>query len=234
MNDTLSKYMEKRLSKEPPKVKKRPEDYGPVITISRQYGCPAKKITEKLAEALNAREQSQHTTNNWTWVGKEIFAESARSLNVETELITDIASRGDSGLLNEILRSYTHKYYPGDIKVKKTIGAYIRSMAEEGHRIILGRGGVSICHDIKKSLHVRIYAPLDYRVNVISRKYEIPLTEAERRINEIDKKREALRHFFEKGKPNELIFDVMYNGMTLSIEEIVASIKETAIAKGIC
>ena len=118
-----------------------------------------------------------------------------------------------------------------DIKIKKTIGEVIKTFAERGHVIIVGRAGASICHDIPKSLHIRMIAPLEFRMNEVSRKYMISLHDAEKKIHEIEKQRKAFRDQFMNKKEKEM-FDVYYNFMTCTEEEILQSIVKLVEVRG--
>ena len=107
---------------------------------------------------------------------------------------------------------------------KKTIGDVIKSFAEKGHVVVVGRGGVSITRDIPKSLHIQIQAPLDWRINNVSKNHMISLAEAKKQIQHIDAQRKMIREFFEGGKIENATFDVILNYMTLDEEEIISTI----------
>ena len=51
MEVDLLKYMSERLTDD----SDQPEEAGPVITISRLYGCPAKKVARKLISELSLK-----------------------------------------------------------------------------------------------------------------------------------------------------------------------------------
>ncbi len=228
MNTVLKEYLERRLKPTrivPKQVKKMP---GPVITISRDYGCPAKRIAGMLSATLNRLEIQSDNVARWYWLGKEIMEESARELHLRPELVNEIAKSEDKNILEEILLAFTNKYYPGDIKIKKTIGEIIHTYATTGHVIVVGRGGAAICRDIKKALHIKLTAPLAWRINDVSRRHNLTLAEAEKRIKSIDHQRELLRKFFSAEKTDNAPFDVVFNYMTCSDEEIVQSIVKIA------
>jgi cytidylate kinase len=198
--------------------------FGPVVTISREYGCPAKRLAGMLSSALNRVELENYSKNRWSWIGKEILDESAKELNLKPNMVREVANKDMSSVVDDIVLSLSHKYYPGDNKIKKTIGAVIRDFAEQGHVIIVGRGGVAITRDIRNSLHIKIQAPLEWRVNDVSKKQMISLAEARRKIEHVDAQRHLILDFFEKKKVDNSIFDVIYNYMTLTEEDIIASI----------
>nr|MDA3822587.1 hypothetical protein [Bacteroidales bacterium] len=54
---------------------------GPVVTISRELGCPAKRVACKLSEELNKIKSKKAKDHKWRWISKEILNESAKALN---------------------------------------------------------------------------------------------------------------------------------------------------------
>lgn len=224
MNNFLLQYMKDRFKPETALSKKNRPKGGPTVTISREYGCPAKRLAGMLSSELNRREMENYSKHHWQWIGKEILDESARELNLKSDVIREVANKEDSGVVGDIVMSLSHKYYPGDQKIKKTIGEVIRSFAVQGHVIIIGRGGVSITRDIPDSLHIKIMAPLEWRINNVSKNHMISLAEAKKKIQAIDANRIKLCEFFEGSKIDNSAFDVIFNFMTLDEEDIITTI----------
>ena len=121
-----------------------------------------------------------------------------------------------------------NKYYKSDRKIRNTVGRVIRNIGCEGHAVILGRGGVSICRDIPSSLHVNLEAPLEWRVLRVSEKDNLSLEDAEKLALEIDRKRQQFRDYFEGKNTDYTRFDITFNTMTLSVDEIVKIIVRAA------
>jgi cytidylate kinase len=218
MKFDLLKYMSERLHPESENY----QEAGPVITISRLYGCPAKKITRLLNEQLSEKIMVQGKEGiTWRYVTKEIMSESARELEMAPKQIKYVFDYEQKTIIDDILSAQTSKYYKSDRKIRNTIGRVIRNMAIEGHIIIVGRGGVAITRDIPRSLHVNLEAPLEWRTVRIAEKYCLALEEAEKVVLNIDKKRKQFREYFEGKNTDYTWFDLTCNCMTLSVEEIV-------------
>ena len=181
MSNILLQYMKNRFKFDSDNSKKSRDQFGPVVTISRDYGCPAKRLAGMLSSSLNRLEMEHYSKNRWSWIGKEILEESARELNLKPMMVREIVNKDISSVVDDIVLSLSHKHYPGDRKIKKTIGIVVRDFAEHGHVIIVGRGGVSITRDIPNSLHIRIQAPLEWRINDVSKRHMISLTEARKK-----------------------------------------------------
>ena len=78
LNYLKKKYEETLLKKTGP---------GPVITLSREYGCPAKVIAQKLSEVLSNHLDKSGMKYSWKWYNKEILDESARQLQLDPSKI---------------------------------------------------------------------------------------------------------------------------------------------------
>jgi len=219
MKIDLAQYLKERyLEKESPT-----HDPGPVITIARETGCPGKKIAQQLQEELNKRKPKPSEKKAWKWVGKDIFEMASKELGIEPKNVKNIFER-ERSIVDQILSAQSHKYYVNDRRVRKIIGDLIKSIANDGHTIILGRGGIALTRDIPKSLHILIEAPLDWRVSIIMQKESLSEPDALKYVKEIDKQRQQFREYY-KGKGNDYTwYDVRYNCMTLCIDEIVQSI----------
>jgi cytidylate kinase len=197
-------------------------DPGPVITIARQTGCPGKKIAQQLTEILNQRSQKDQK-KMWKWVGKEIFDEAAKELELQPYEVQKVFKE-KRNIVDEILSSQSQKFYKSDRTVRKTIRQVIRSMANDGNVIIVGRGGVAITRDIPRSLHIFLEAPLAWRAAIISEKQCCTQAEALKYVKEIDKRRSQYREYYEGKNTDYTWFDMHFNCMTLNADEIVNAI----------
>lgn len=192
---------------------------GPVVTISREVGCPAKKIAASLAERLNTMKKENSKDHPWHWISKEIMMESARELQVDSSQIQHVFDYKSRGVLEDLLLAQSKNFYKSDLKIRTTIAKVIRKFANDGNAIIVGRGGVAITRDIPKSLHIFLEAPLEWRALRVAEKYEFSIDHARNYAQSIDKKRSHFRDFYQ-GKGNDYTrFDVKLNCMTLEFEE---------------
>ena len=222
MKNILSEYMLHRMEKK--SIEKGELDFGPVVTISRAYGCPAKIIAKDLAHELNMRSNTMLGIDRWKCISKEILDQSATELKLDKFTVKEAVNAEEKGVMDELIISLANKFYPSDDKVKKTLSEVIKSFAKQGHVIIVGRAGVSLTRSIKNSLHVRLNAPADWRAHIISERQGIPLDEALRKLTEIDEKRKHLREYFEGKDPKDSMFDIIFNYQTVNDKEIIESL----------
>jgi len=104
-------------------------------------------------------------------------------------------------------------------------------MAFEGNVIIVGRGCVAITHDLPKSLHIMLEAPLEWRTIRIAETYNISQEEAKKTAIDIDKKRKNFREYFQGKGTDYTRFDLTIDSMAFTIEEIVRIIIKAAEIK---
>ncbi len=224
MGNILLKYLEERH-----KNKREEIDFlevGPVVTISREFGCPAKMIAKKISESLDELHAGKEK-QEWKIVTKEILENAAKELGLEPENIEYVFKNEKRGAIDDILNALSNKYYKSDRKIKKTLKEVILSIGEDGNAIIVGRCGASITREIPKSLHVRLIAPLLWRVPGIKERHKISYYEAEKLAVDNDKRRKKLRDNFAGKKIDDYDYDLILNTKTLSIDEIVSLVIKT-------
>lgn len=224
MPDVLFDYLNKRLHEPKGTMPEFEKEPGPVVTISRESGCSGKNLSLRLAAELNKWNKDHGIKKEWRFISKEILESSARELDVSPTEISYVFDYEERNILGDIFASYASKYYKSEKQIRKTIGDVIRSYAGEGNVIILGRAGVVLTRDIPKSLHVALEAPLEWRTIMLSERENITLSEAKKFALEMDKKRERFRNAFEGRNTDYTRFDVVFNRMTLTEDEIVHSI----------
>lgn len=201
---------------------------GPVVTISRECGCTALNIANILAEKLTAK-----TGEKWTCLTKEILERSAKELNLDPEKLEYVFNSKEKSTWDEILGALSSKYYHSDRKIKKTIADVVQTFARKGNCIIIGRGGVVLTQDIERSFHIKLQAPIEWRTNKLQSIYKLSTVEMLKYANEIDKKREILRNYFNKEELPSTVFDVIYNAKKLTDEHIAESTVRLMAMKGV-
>jgi cytidylate kinase len=189
---------------------------GPVITISRMTGCDAREVAAKIVYILNER----YGTTKWRWVDKDIIYTIARELNTGTQRVENYYDGIKLSNLSEMIMAFSGGFV-SDLSVKKAIKDVVLSICKEGHIVIVGRGGVSIAHDIQDSLHVRLIAPYNWRVKNVMKKKNMNLETAEKFVVETDEKRADLNQTFleKKTKDVDILFDIFLNRLSFSISE---------------
>jgi cytidylate kinase len=234
MNDLFLKYMSNRLIAKYEKdlIHAHKSELGPVITISRETGCAASVISKKLYDKIQTTYYPDKLKPGpWQILDKEVLHIAAHTLEVNPFELNYAFKGIEKTAIHEVLDSLSSRYYHSDRKVKRTIVNVIRDIAERGHVIFIGRGTVAVTRDMENSLHVRLVAPLDWRISQFANRYNMTPAKAAAFIKESDVRRTKLIECF-GGKNDNTLFDVIYNTATLSQNEIAELIFALAKDKG--
>lgn len=196
----------------------RPVDQtGPVVTISRLTGCDGREVAAELVAQLNMR----FNTNRWKWVDKDIIYHAAHELRTDTHRIETFYQGYGMTDISQMILAFSGSFVT-DSSVKKAIREVVLSIARDGYAVIIGRGGVAITHDMANALHVRLVAPMYWRVQNVMKKKGMIIEKAKAYTVETDEKRHKLIVDFLDKKPlsMDFLFDVTLNRSSFTIEQI--------------
>jgi cytidylate kinase len=223
MENLLQRYLDMRVAGE-----SRTANHGPVVTISREYGCPSKILAEMLVTHINqVHHQSGKPGPLWRWVSKELLEQAASELKVQPRDITHVYNYEERSWVDDLLAA-TKKdgSYRSDRAIRNAIGKVIRSYGESGNVVIVGRAGMAVTRQIPLSLHIRLIAPLEWRVARISEVYKLSREDALGTIRQKDENRRKFLEFFLGHEFRFHDFDAIFNCATLNLEEIMKAIEE--------
>lgn len=197
---------------------------GPYISISRDFGCMANVIAQKLSRELTKRNKASGIKNEWKWINKVILHESAKALELNPSKIEYVFQSQRKTMMDEIVSAMGTRYYKSDKRIRKTIIEVIRSIAKTGHVIIVGRGGVAFAKDNPKSIHIKLTAPIEWRVDHVAKNYNKTRKEALKYVLEVDEERKFLIDSFVGYDTDCAVFDLILNRKTLHENEIISII----------
>ncbi len=229
MSNLLLSYLNKRLLETEADKKRTDSVYGPVITISREVGCNGVKLANLIVSHLN----SKNPNVNWKVISKEVFYKSAKELKMQPEEVRKILHQTEKFTFDDILKAFGDKNYKTDITIRKTMKRFIHQIAADGYCIIVGRAGHIIANNIKASLHIRLIAPLEFRIDTIMHNNNLNREEAIDFIERVEKERKQFRKSILKDDPSQEIFDITFNRAAFNNEEIIELIEYAAIKKNL-
>jgi len=206
---------------------------GPVITISRECGCPGNNLAEMLMQRLNQKMIKEGHVPKWKWVNKEILMKASEELKMKPQDIESYIKDKESGILHDFVASFTETYHVRNASIKKVIHDVIRNMSIDGHVIVVGRGGGAIAWDIPRSLHLYLEAPLSWKAEMVSKQRGISLSEARRMVLEKDRQRQRFRDNYRTKFSDEIYYDERFNCKALSNEQICHLVLEAAALRKI-
>ena len=227
MENLLLKYMGERLEFSAGKQAHQ----GPVITISRECGCPANELAEMLTKKLNAKLIKEGHSPKWKWVNKEILLKASEELKINPRDVEEYIKAEENGMLHDLVASFTETYHVRNASIKKVIHDVIRNLACEGHIIIVGRGGGTIAWDIAKSLHIYLEAPLSWKTDKIVVQKGISMADARKFVLERDNQRLKFRENYRTKYSDEIYYHERFNCKTLSVEQIAELVVQASELK---
>jgi hypothetical protein len=219
MENLLLEYMERAFAERHIEAQPGPH---PVVTLSREYGCPSKLIAQHLTNELN-RLSGNLKPGKWRFINKEIVEATARDLELNSTEVNYLISAGGKGLVEDVLASFSQSYVSNH-RMRKTITSVVRSIAAQGYVVIVGRGGVGILQHAPMTIHIRLQAPQEWRITEICKSRNLSKPDSLKLVAEMDKKRTAFIEMMTGTKYHPNLFDISFNCQTLGKEEIVHTI----------
>jgi cytidylate kinase len=189
----------------------------PFVTISREYGCFATPLSNIITRKLNQYEK----TDKWISYDRALLEQIVKDHDITFKLIETIDTvRREE--LTELMRSMMTDY-PPQVTVYNKLVETIRGLAIHGHAVIVGRAGVVITRGMKYGVHVKLVAPLSYRVHNLM---QIAGIKDKQEAQKLVEKKDAERHDFLTQYIKFKAYDPTSYDMTINIERITA--EETA------
>ncbi len=211
-----------------PIVQIRKINPGPCITISRETGIGAEKICELLIDFLS-RFSTPHYSN-WAYFDKNlierVIADHDLPSHFRSYLENERPSSIDS-MFSEIL-----KIHPSNLKLLHKTSQTILQLAQYGNVIIIGRGGNVITSELKNSFHVRLVAPVKFRISNAQQLYKMTRRDAAHFIEREDKvRKEFLKKYFHKDIEDPKNYHLVLNTYLMGFEEVAETIGNIIMRK---
>ncbi len=152
---------------------------GPCITISREFGCQAYPLATELVRRLG---------ESWSVIDREILEEVAKIGGFTVEQIEK--SRDTPAVLKAIFAMFLDSSHAEETELSTHLRQAICKFSAAGHCIIVGSGGVFTAPEMKNIFHLRLVAPLEFRINKIMKSHDMDRTQATDFVNQHQKHRD--------------------------------------------
>jgi cytidylate kinase len=180
-----------------------------VITISRQLGSLGTEIAHAVANELN-----------YEYIDKEKIGKALRDYGL---------SAFEVETFDEKPPPFWDYMYMQKKKFLHTIQALIHGFARTDNVVIVGRGGQALLKDFPGVLHVRIFAPLDTRIQRILDQGGGDKRQTLGLLRRSDRDSAGfMRGFFDVDWDDPSLYDLMMNTRLLSAETVGRMIMESA------
>lgn len=171
----------------------------PFITISRQPYSGAWTFAQQLVREMNAAGPSDHP---WTCWDHELIEKVAADCHLSAQLIEAIENQRHSWI-SDFLASLTFadsSTTADEAKVYSRVVSAVRSLAANGHVVIVGLGGVFITRQMPGAIHICLVAPFENRLAFFIRQSNVKREDAPSLLHELERNRQA---FCKRHWPNE-------------------------------
>ena len=200
-----------------------PETF-PFVTVSRDFGCEALPLSARLVEILNERCRPFFT---WVAYDKEVLDQVADELHLRHGVVESIDGKRRSemtGLFDSILNTRVN-----DTVLFRKLAEVIRSLAIHGHTVMVGRGSQLITQDLKTGLHVRLVAPIRWRIQRIAAECGLSHAEAQQLVEDSARQRDQfVETFFVHDPEHPFYYDLIIDNSRFNLDQI-AEIVFTAL-----
>lgn len=186
------------------------------ITISRQCGSLGDEIAGRLGASLS-----------WHVFDREIVDQIAHNSHVRQSLVEQLDTTSQNLVYDTIRRILTlaegNSFGVEEYRLAllKTFGY----LATRGEAILLGRGANIALRNTEGGFHLRIIASSVVRTERLAQRWQVPLVEAQRRMQEADKERaNFVRNYFKQDVEDYGLYDLVINTTCISVADVVRAI----------
>jgi hypothetical protein len=179
----------------------------PVITISREFGAKGALFAAHLGKKIGYK----------IW-DKDLLQAITKEVGTGLKSVESVDERRIQTMEDTV--SGFFKNLPTNVSYLRSLIRVVSTIEEFGNSIIVGRGANYICKN-PKALHVRIVSPLKTRVEGLSKRENMSLTEAKEMIETKDGERwEFVKMNFNKDMKEGADYDMVINAKSFSLEEM--------------
>jgi hypothetical protein len=201
---------------------------GQAITLSRQAGCGALVVAEKLAALLQAH--SPKGAPPWTVFDRNLMEKVLEDHHLPARLAKFLPEDRASQLQD--IMDDLFGWRPTSGTVVQHTSETILHLAEMGHVILIGRGGNVITARLPNVFHVRLVAPLEKRIEHAHTFYKMSRKAARDFILREDAgRRRYLSKYFNARIDDPLLYHLVINTGLISFDEAAQIIADAVLRR---
>ena len=195
-----------------------------IITIGRQHGSGGHDIARALAQRLDI-----------SCYDKEIVDEAASSANLCREVVANFDEKRVAPFLGQEPHYFgMHDGFRLNMQISAAQFDAIRSLADKGDAIFVGRCADYILRSREDLLRVFIMGSLPKRIETIEKRYSLGEDQAKKLIRQVDKDRSSFYRYYTDQTWGEAVnYDLCINSDRLGVEGAVNVIAACLKARGL-
>jgi len=200
------------------------------VTISRQAGCGALVIAEKLAALLQPELPADDPP--WTVFDRNLMDKVLEDHNLPARLARFLPEDRVTELQD--ITDELFGLRPASWTMIQQTSETILKLAELGHVILIGRAANVITAKLSHVVHVRLVAPLEVRLDHCQSSYNLtPRAAREFCQREDEGRRRYLKKYFSADVDNPLLYHLTINTGVVSFEAAAGLIADTVRATAV-
>ncbi len=188
------------------------------VTVSRQPGIDASSFSHRLANRLDQIEAA-----NWLAWDRELIEKVSAEHGIAKDIVDTIEKRPFSWI-DRLVQDFSFSDDTPEaieLRAAKYVMVTIRALAEAGHAVIVGRGGVFVTEGMPGGIHLRLVAPLEHRIKAVAERDQVSLKAAANNIADSEHNRAMFyRQFWPKKSIAPETFTATLNTARLSADEM--------------
>lgn len=189
----------------------------PTITISREFGCEAYPMAERLKELLEKR-----TGESWMIMDKGLLEAVARDHNLSEKVLLSLGEK--PRFLDDFISTFSPNW-KSDKDYFHLLAKQIMACAIKGNMIIMGRGSAIVTQSLKNSYHFRMIGSMKFKAKSIAKRLNISSVEAEELIVKKQKQRDKfIKDFLDRDARDMNYYHLIFNNEKNSPEKIAGTI----------
>jgi len=178
------------------------------VTISRQAGCGALAVAEKLAHYLQAR--GAPNASPWTVFDRNLIDKVLEDHGLPAYLAKYLPEDRVSEFSDLITDVFG--VHPSSKTVVQKTAATVKKLAGAGSVILIGRGATIATAQMPHVLHVRLVAPLEKRIEHCIEAYQMTREEARKFCpSEDEGRRRYMKKYFAADIEDPLLYHMIIN-----------------------
>jgi cytidylate kinase len=198
-------------------ISSRKDKPKPTVTISREFGCEAFPVAEKLKLLLEKK-----TGEPWALMDKALLEEVAKNHNVSEEILRNLGDKPK--FIDDVISTFSPNW-KSDKDHYKLLCRHVISLATVGNVILVGRGGSVVTQSIENSFHFRLIAPVKFKVGSIVRRLGVSQGEAQEMISSRQQQRNKfIKDFLNCSLDDPTLYHLVFNNARSSTEKIAETI----------
>lgn len=200
----------------------------PAVTISRQAGCGALVVAQKLAARL--QRETAPDDPPWTVFDRNLMEKVLEDHNLPARLAQYLPE--DRATEIQDITDELFGLRPASWTMIQQTSETILNLAELGNVILIGRAANVITAKLPHVVHVKLVAPLEARLRHCQESYDMTAKAAREFCQREDEgRRRYLKKYFQADVENPLLYDLTINTGAVSFHTAAALIAATVGAR---